>query len=129
MIEPDDVGEPEKRAIALSPLILASFVDDVRGFLWTHPWWHAVVVLVPPVLVAAFFSWRELRHSKEANRLRTEANDSRTEANNLRAEANHLRDELKNAVARIADNTKKVPTQAEKSAAKLRKYLRQRARE
>ena len=42
-------------------------IDAIRQFFWTHPWWHAAAVIVPPVLVAAFFSWRELRHSADAN--------------------------------------------------------------
>jgi hypothetical protein len=135
---------------------------DIRLFLWTHPWWHAAAVLAPPVLVAAFFSWRELRHSKEANRLRKEANDSRAdtnllsdEANSLRTEANHLRKEQKGAVVRIAElqnernklqtelnelqakrneslgqiaiGVKKDLTPAEKTAAKLRKHIGERA--
>jgi hypothetical protein len=40
---------------------------DIRLFLWTHPWWHATAVLAPPIVISAFFSWRELRHSKERN--------------------------------------------------------------
>ena len=125
---------------------------DIRLFLWTHPWWHAAAVLFLPVLVGAFFSWRELRHSAGANRLRKEANDSRAEANRLsdeanglRTEANRLREEQKGAVVRIAElqdernqlegernrlmekiaeNTRRPLSQAEKNALKLRKYLR-----
>src|SRR5581483_7284857 len=121
---------------------------DIRLFLWTHPWWHAAAVLAPPVLVAAFFSWRELRHSKEANLLSDEANS-------LRTEANHLREEQKGAVVRIAElqnernklqvelnelqakrneslgqiaiGVKKDLTPAEKTAAKLRNHVGDRA--
>jgi hypothetical protein len=131
---------------------------DIRLFLWTHPWWHAAAVLVPPVVLGAILSLRELHHSKEANRLRREANDFQNEANGLREqannfyedanrfraeanrlgeeaaraneqanqsreEANRLREQAKNAVVRIADNTTKTPTLADRNAAKLRKYI------
>jgi len=115
---------------------------DIRLFLWTHPWWHAAAVLVPPVFIAAFFSWRELRHSREANRLRGEANRYRGEANRLgeeaaraneqanqaREEANRLRAEANKSVARIANNTTPAPTLADRNAAKLRKYIGKTAR-
>ena len=109
-------------------------IQTIRLFLWTHPWWHAAVVLVPPVLVAAFFSWRELRHSAEANRLRREANRLREESHTFTAriaelqnERNQLERERNTAMEKIAENTKRPRTQAEVNALKLRKYLRQTA--
>jgi hypothetical protein len=114
-------------------------LEPIRLFLWTHPWWHAALVLVPPVLVTVFFSWRELHHSAESNRLRAEANGLRQEANHLREESktsvariaelqnerNQLERERNSAMAQIAENTKRPLTQAEINALKLRKYLRQ----
>ena len=82
---------------------------------------------------------------KEANDSRAEANRLSDEANGLRTEANRLREEQKGAVVRIAElqdernqlegernrlmekiaeNTRRPLSQAEKNALKLRKYLR-----
>jgi hypothetical protein len=114
---------------------------DIRLFFWTHPWWHAALIIVPPIALSTVLGLRELSHSKEANRLRSEANRYLAEANRLgeeaaraneqanqaREEANRLREHAKNAVVRIADNTTPAQTQADRNAVKLRKYLRQRA--
>jgi hypothetical protein len=93
-------------------------------------------------LVAAFFSWRELRHSKEANHLRSEANRFREDANHwseeaarqgeqanlAHAEANRLREQANKSVDRIAENTTPTQTLANRNADKLRKYLRKTAK-
>jgi hypothetical protein len=118
-----------------------SLIEAIRLFLWNHPWWHAAVVIILPILITAFFSWRELRHSAEANDLRRKANDSREEANRLRAESktavariaelqterNELEREKNTLMEKIAENTKRPLTQAEKNAVKLRKYIRKTA--
>jgi hypothetical protein len=115
---------------------------DIRLFLWTHPWWHAAVDLIPPVLLGAILSLRELHHSKEANSLRGEANRLREganrwseeaarlseQANQFHDEANRLREQAKNAVVRIADNTTPAQTQAQRNAEKLRRYIGKTAR-
>lgn len=128
---------------------------EIRDFLWTHPWWHSFLVLVPTIAVL-ILAVLELRHSAEANDLRSQANTQRDEANRLRAdgvrlqgEANDLRGEQTKHIARIgemqeelnklqaernqslgkiAENTQKVPTEAENNAAILRKYIGQYAR-
>src|ERR1700686_3869942 len=115
----------------------------IRLFLWTHPWWHAALIVVPPIALSTILGLRELSHSKEANRLRgeanrlrgeanrwseeaarfseqanqfhEEANRLREEANQFREEANRLREQAKNAVVRIADNTTKTPTLADRN--------------
>ena len=109
-------------------------MEAIRLFFWTHPWWHAAAVLVPPVLVAAFFAWRENRHSAEANRLRQEAIRLRKESKDavekiggLQDERNQLERERNSLMEKIADNTKRPLTQAEKTALRLRKYLRKTA--
>jgi hypothetical protein len=73
--------------------------SDVVKVLATRPWWQDLVVAVATVAVP-ILAWRELRHSAEANRLRTEANEQSDRANELRAEANQLRE--KNAQLAIA---------------------------
>jgi hypothetical protein len=88
----------------------------------------------------------ELRHSGKANTLREEANRLRLDNIHVQEEANGLRDEQKNHIARIAElqaelnklqaernqslgkiaeNTQRVPTEAEHNANILRKYLGQ----
>jgi hypothetical protein len=101
---------------------LAMF-DGIKDYLWVHPWLHATLVVLPPLVVAIIALWRENHHSHMSNQLRVEANRLETEANRFRTEANDLRDQLNKAVSRIAHNTAKVPTESEKNAEKLRKHL------
>ena len=61
---------------------------------------------------------RENHHAGIANRLREDANQ-------LQADANQLRDELNESMGRIAHNTAKVLTEAERNADRLRKRLGQ----
>jgi hypothetical protein len=110
---------------------------DIRLFLWTHPWWHAALVLVPPIVLSTILALRELHHSKEANRLHGEANDLTDKANGLLEEQktsvariaelqddlNKLQAERNQSLVKIADNTKKPVTLAEKNAAKLLNHL------
>jgi hypothetical protein len=104
-----------------------NIVETIRLFLWTHPWWHAAAVFVPPVLVAAFFSWRELRHSAEANRLRQESKTAIVRIAELQNERNELERERNSLMEKIAENTKRPLNQAERNGLKLRKYLRKTA--
>ena len=112
-----------------------SLTEAIRSFLWTHPWWHAAVVIIPPILITAFLSWRELRHSAEANNLRREANHLREESKTavakiaeLQRKRNELEREKNTLMEKIAENTRRPLTQAERNALKLRKYLRKTAR-
>jgi hypothetical protein len=98
--------------------------EAIRLFLWIHPWWHAATVLVPPILIAAFFSWRELRHSAEANRLRQESKTAVVRIAELQNERNELERERNSLMEKIAENTKRPLNQAERNALKLRKYIR-----
>jgi hypothetical protein len=82
-------------------------IDAIRIFLFQHPWIQAAVFGFPTFGLTALIAWRESHHAKIANRLRGERNE---------------------ALARIADNTRRTPTQAENNATRLRKYLSKIAR-
>jgi hypothetical protein len=82
----------------------------IRNFLWIHPWWHSALLVVPTIAMAVV----ALCHSREANMLRTEANRLRGELDTERNK--HLQ--------RIAKNTEKPVTQAERNAETLRRHLR-----
>jgi hypothetical protein len=140
----------------LADLVIAALVlyNQIKEFIWTHPWWHSVLVAIPGI-AALILAWFELQHSREANELRTEANSHRIRANTLEQEANGLRAEQarslakigevqaenvklqaenvklqagrNEALSRIAANTQRVPTEAENNARILKKYLGQRA--
>jgi hypothetical protein len=102
--------------------------ETMKDYLWVHPWVHATLVVLPPLVVAVAALWRENHHSHVANELRADANRLEAEANKFRAEANDLRDQLNKAVGRIAHNTTRVHTEAEMNAEKLRRHLWQNAR-
>jgi hypothetical protein len=118
--------------------------SQIESFIGTHPWWQDSLAFLATVAlpILAYF---ELRHSAEANKLcdeandlrkrangiqdeaneqRKEANKFRDEANEQRKEANLQRDRANEALARIAENTKRVQTKTERNSAKLQKYLR-----
>jgi hypothetical protein len=113
---------------AVVALVCAAILlhSNIRDFLWTHPWWHSFLVLLPTIALPVL-AYSDLRHSAEANELRIEANRFRDEANDLRKEANRERTRANEALARIADHTKKSPTKSERNAEKLQKYLRSKA--
>jgi len=100
--------------------------SDIKDFLWTHPWWHSFLVAVPEIALP-ILAWFELRHSEEANTLRTEANEHRAEANRLQDQiaslTAELDDERNKHLQQIARNTEKPVTQAERNANALRKHL------
>jgi hypothetical protein len=106
-------------------------IEILKLFLWTHPWWHATLVFLLPLVLTAVIGWRELHHSREANRLRAKANDLRNELNDatrriavVQEERNKIEVEKNQAIAQIAVNVRPPVTQAERNAAKLRQYLR-----
>jgi hypothetical protein len=148
-----------RRVIAIAVIaefciVVLLLYNDIKTFIWTHPWWHSFLVAIPGI-VAPMLAWFELQHSREANELRSEANNHRIRANTLEQEANGLRAEqarsltkisevqaenvelqAKNvklqaerneALSRIAANTQRVPTEAENNARILKNYLGQRA--
>jgi hypothetical protein len=104
--------------LALVAIVLYSSIKD---FLWTHPWWHSFLVAIPTIAlpILAFF---ELRHSSEANTLRSEANELRRENARLIAE---LDTERNMHLEQIARNTQRAVTQSERNAGVLRKHLRE----
>ena len=111
-----------------------AYWDAIRQWLWVSPWWHASIVIVPPVAISTILGLRELHHSKEANRLRGEANriseaqrtsaariaEQQEELTKLQAALNKLQAERNESLGQIAIGVKKDPTPAEKNAAKLR---------
>jgi hypothetical protein len=120
---------------------------QIKDFIWTHPWTHSLLVLIPAIALP-ILAFLELRHSKEANNLRAEnlrvnekANDLRSkqtehlatitelqsERNGLQAELNELQAQRNESLGQIADSVKKEPTPAEKTAAKLRNRIGERA--
>ena len=100
-------------------MVAVLLYNDIKSFIWTHPWWHSFLVAIPGI-AAPVLAGFELQHSKEANNLRTEANNHRTRANALQAELNqHLQ--------QIAANTQRPLSEAEINARILKKYVGQRA--
>jgi hypothetical protein len=69
-------NEGPRRAVAISSilaLILAVFLlrSDIKNFLLIHPWWQSLIASLPGIAVPVL-AYFELRHSGEANSLRTE---------------------------------------------------------
>jgi len=127
--------------------------DAARLWLWIHPWYHATILFGTPVVISTILGLWGLHHSREANRLSGENNRLSGEANVLRADTVRIGEEQKNSVVRIeqlqgernrlqtelnelqakrnvsldqiAVGVKKDLTPAEKTAAKVRKYIGQ----
>src|SRR3982074_35461 len=68
-------------------------LETIKDFLYVHPWWHAALVLVPPVVIPAWVTIHYKRREAIA----------RAELTRLREEANVLRKKLGDEVTRIAD--------------------------
>jgi len=118
--------------------------NDIKDFIWTHPWWHSFFIAIPGI-AAPILAYKELRHSRETNELRTEANNLRTHANTLLEEqrksvvriaelqrdnadlTRELDAERNKHLRQIAANTQRPQTEAENNARILKKYLGQRA--
>src|SRR5580692_135758 len=88
----------------LADLVIAAIVlhNQILEFLLSHRWWISVIAAVPEVAVP-ILAWFELRHSREANELRSEANNKRIHANTLQEEANDLRGKQAKSLATIAE--------------------------
>ena len=128
-------NEGTRRVVAIASVLalilaVALLWSDIRDFLWVHPWWQSFIAALPGIalVVLAYF---ELRHSAEANTLRTRANDLREEANDYREEANalqrrvaELEAERNEHLQEIARNTKRPVTQAERNSETLRQHVR-----
>ena len=102
-----------RRAVAIAAIIgwvfaLFLFLPDIKNFLLTHPLWHSLLAAVPGIAVPVL-AWFELRHSAEANTLRTEANRLRSEQNDLQNQIGELTAEL------AAERNKHLPQIAENS--------------
>lgn len=131
-----------KRVLAIA--VIAEFCivalllySDIKDFLWTHPWWHSLLVAIPGI-AAPILAYLELCHSGEANELRTEANNHRTRANTLQEEQNksfqqiadlkkELDAERNKHLQQIAANTQRPLSESEVNARILKKYLGKRA--
>jgi hypothetical protein len=111
--------------------------NDIKDFIWTHPWWHSFLVAIPGI-AAPILAYMELHHSGEANRLREEANMQRKRANTLHEEQNasvqqitdlkkELDAERNKHLQQIAANTQRPLSEAEVNARILKKYLGRRA--
>jgi hypothetical protein len=107
--------------------------SDVVKILAARPWWVDFIVAVATIAVP-IVAVLELRHSAEANKLRTEANEERRKANEIREDANqlskanaYLTAELDTArnkeLAQIATNTVRPITPAERNAQLLRRHI------
>jgi hypothetical protein len=139
------VGVAMKRAFAVAvvaELLITILLlhSQIKDFLWTHPWWHSFLVLIPTIAVP-ILATLELLHSREANRLRAEGVRLQREANSLRdeqknsiahiaemqGELNKLQAERNQLLDRIAANTQRTPTEADNNANILRKYIGYRA--
>jgi hypothetical protein len=138
-----------RRAFAIALIAEVGIValllfNDIKDFIWTHPWWHSFLVAIPS-LAAPILAWFELQHSQEANDLRTEANYHRLRANTLQEEQNKSVAQIAELQAKIADVTEELDTErnkhlqqiaansqrplseAEINAGILKKYISQRA--
>jgi hypothetical protein len=119
-------------------VLVIKFLQDAN---WLNSWWKSALTLLPEIAVPVI-AIVELRHSAEANHLRTEANESRLEANQLRSKANELREEnneLQERIAalqrernthleQIAQNTKRPRSHGERNAELLRAHLAENVR-
>jgi len=116
-----------KRAFAISVVAELSIAllllhSDIKDFLWTHPWWHSFLVLVPTISVPILAAL-ELVHSREANRLRADLGKRVARIGELQTELNTLQDERNKSLNKIAINTERRLSEADRNAAVLRKYL------
>jgi hypothetical protein len=107
--------------------------NDIKDFIWTHPWWHSFLVAIPGI-AAPILAYLELQHSREANSLRGEANTERARANALQEEQNksvqqiadlkkELDAERNKHLQQIAVNTQRPLTEAEVNGRILKKYI------
>jgi hypothetical protein len=128
-------------AFSLAAILLHS---EIKDFLFSHLWWQSCLAAMPEI-AAPILAFLELRHTREANELRTEANDHRTRANTLQEEqgrsiaqiaglqekiANLTREldtERNTHLQQIATNTQRPKSEAEANAEILKKYIGQRA--
>jgi hypothetical protein len=104
-------------------LVLLLLHSHIKDFLWTHPWWHSFIVAIPGI-AAPILAFMDMRDSAKANQLRADANVLRRQNASLTEE---LDTERNRHLQQIAQNVKPQLTQAEKTATKLKKYLRKKA--
>lgn len=113
-------------AASVAALVILAVIlhTALKNFLWSHPWFHSALVALPSLALG----YIELRHAGEANRLGADANRLRAEANDLELRNAKLVAEIdaerNRHLQRIADNTERPVSQADKNAAVLRRYLR-----
>jgi hypothetical protein len=127
---------------------MGAYWDTARLWLWIHPWYHAFILVGTPVVVSVALGVWGLHHSREANRLGGENNrlvgeaddlrreqkesmakiaELQSERNKLQVELNQLQAKRNESLGQIAIGVKKDLTQAEKTAAKLRNHIGDRA--
>jgi hypothetical protein len=128
-------------AFCLAAILLHS---EIKDFLFSHPWWQSCLAAMPEI-AAPILALLELRHTGEANELRTEANNHRARANTLQEEhgrsiahiaklqeqvaglTRELDTQRNTHLQQIAANTQRPKSEAEANAEILKKYIRQRA--
>lgn len=134
-----------KRALIIASAIVAvglsiAFHSAWRGWLCESAWFHSVLI-DGPALVLAIIAWLELGHSTEANEHRqrmsgelanmtkeaSKAGEYLRQRNDLEQQNIGLRETLAVSTQQIAENTKRVPTRAERNASTLGKYMRKNA--
>jgi hypothetical protein len=127
---------------------ITAYWDAARLWLWIHPWYHATILFGTPVVISTVLGLWGIHHSKEANRLSGEANGLRKDAirigeeqknsvirieelqgerNQLQTDLNKLQAERNESLGKIAIGVTKPLSEADKIAAKLRKYIGRRA--
>jgi hypothetical protein len=129
-----------RRVLLIVSAIALSVVSILlnKDYFWAHSWCQSLIESLPAIALPVI-AFLELRHSAEANVLRSEANMAREEANEQSAQANKFREEANEqrgeankeraraseALGRIADHTQKSRTKGERNAERLQPYLRQ----
>jgi len=66
---------------------------QIKDFIWTHPWTHSFLVLIPTIALP-ILALLELGHSKEANNLHREQTKHLATIADLQGERNRLQTEL-----------------------------------
>jgi hypothetical protein len=102
--------------------LVAVAVSFLKEAEWLHSWWKSALIVFPEVAVPVI-AFLELRHSAEANQLRSQGNDLRKTNNELHERITELEKERNEHLQQIAQNTKRPRTHGERNADLLRAHL------
>jgi hypothetical protein len=81
------MNRPFAIAAILAFIIVAAVLQpDINDFLWTHAWWRAFLVALPPLGLTLVGIIVQVRQSRESDSHRRRANQLQEEANGLRRE-------------------------------------------